>query len=65
MIIGFSTLAIAITLYQLHYPQRLLTILMYCIICAVFYIVLTYHIGLEKWEKRHVMEFAGRKLQKV
>ncbi|MDZ4122375.1 MAG: hypothetical protein U1C33_08125, partial [Candidatus Cloacimonadaceae bacterium] len=62
LLIGFFTLLFTISLYMLHYPQRLLTILFYCIICAVVYITLTYLVGLEKWEKRQVIGFVNKRL---
>lgn len=43
--------AFAWALYLLAYPQRLITVLLYCALTGVFFLILGYFIGLEGWEK--------------
>ncbi len=64
LIIGVIVLSIAIGLYHFSYPETLLTIFIYSCIIGVLYLILTWFIGLEKWEKNQLKGFALKKLKR-
>ena len=64
LVIGTISLGFAYLIYRYAYPQRLLTVLIYTIITGVFYLILTYFIGLEGWERGQIKGFVGKRLHR-
>ncbi len=54
--------AFAWALYLLAYPQRLITVLLYCALTGVFFLILGYFIGLEGWEKAQLRGIIRQRL---
>lgn len=63
MIGGLSAL-FAVSLVLISYPQRLLTVLLYAAVTSVVYLILTYLLGLEKWEKQQLDSFIQHRLKR-
>ncbi len=64
LFIGFVTLAIAIGLYNFAYPDNLLIIFVYTLIIIAVYILLTWILGMERWEKKQIREYALSKIKR-
>jgi len=64
LITGIFTLGFAFLLYYIHYPARLLMVMLYIILSVIFFLALTWKIGLLKWERKQVLGFLESKLKK-
>lgn len=62
MIVTAFSFAFAFAMYKLAYPGRLLVVLLYGALTAVFYLILTYIIGLKGWEKKQISAFVRSRL---
>ncbi|MEF3694960.1 MAG: hypothetical protein V3576_06385 [Candidatus Cloacimonadota bacterium] len=56
--------AFAWGLYRLAYPQKLITVLIYSALTGIFYLALSYFIGLEGWERSQAQNFIRSKLNR-
>jgi hypothetical protein len=64
LVTGIFTLGFAFLLYYIHYPARLLMVMLYIILSVIFFLALTWKIGLLKWERKQVLGFLESKLKK-
>ncbi|MBN2830463.1 MAG: hypothetical protein JXR56_09110 [Candidatus Cloacimonetes bacterium] len=64
LIIGVIVLIIAKALFLLKYPGRLLEIFLYTVLIGIIYGIMTWFIGLEKWEKNQFKGFITSKFNK-
>ena len=63
LITGSLSLAFALALSYIHYPGKLILVLLYSALTALFYGILTYLLGLEKWERRQLDDFIRSRLK--
>lgn len=62
LIVGAICFSFAMLLSRIYYPEKLLMVLVYSVGTVMLYILLTYHIGLQKWEKQQIKGFVNGKL---
>ncbi len=62
LLIGTCSIGFAYALFFIRYPQTLLAVMLYAVMTSVVYLLLTYLVGLEGWEKKQLNGFVLQKI---